>query len=866
MPITEFLHAINEAGIQLIERDGRLQLRGPAGAITPEIKAGAVAHKPAILALLDRDHRLGEAHQDVHLAPEEVEESEESEETEEAEESEESNAQEARPGASSLIGNARVTISGKDYSYQRRWQGDLLLPSDDYVAFDTETEVIDDLRREIPRLALASASAGDQASCLIHPDDVGSFILAHRHLHFVCHHAAFDFWVIEDHLRRHHEEEARRAWWQIAEMNRLHDSMLLEMLVRLAKDDSDPKPRNLAIVAKQYARMEIAKDDPYRMRYGEIIDSDWSTIEEGFFQYAVKDAIVTRPAYLALRQQALVLAAEYDRYDRDLRADARERFGLLTEAVQVKKAIALARIERNGMCLDRQRLQDAEAELRQQLNEAAAQVQELCPALYKRNKAGALICTKAGTPSKSTKVLADQLQKVADEVKQQAGIELNIPRTSKTDKPTTSTKFWQEYAEHHPFLRHWIAAEESAKMLQFFGKLQDDRVHPSYVTLIRSGRTACAKPNVQQIPRDGALRQAFIASPGHFLLTVDYSFIELRTLAAVASQRYGWSDLGDVIKAGVDPHAHTAAMMLGVPPDEFLSWKHDPSHAAKYAAARQMAKPINFGVPGGLGVASLISYAHRTYGVTLTFEQAKERRELLTKHVYKELDLYLAEDGTAIVARSLKAPLPMVRQALGDLHLSCIRKVLTGNPKRVDGVPYQEDLVARIWAALASVNCNPELQEALENRQPSAELAAHVCQAGVVTLTGRIRGRVRYSQARNSPFQGLAADGAALALFALVKEGFRIVGFVHDEVLIELPDEGGFVREATVRRVEEIMCREMEKVLVGGIPVACEAALATRWNKKAKLVVRDGKVFPWDDEGQDPQTPVKTSIEGGLAA
>jgi hypothetical protein len=147
---------------------------------------------------------------------------------------------------------------------------------------------------------------------------------------------------------------------------------------------------------------------------------------------------------------------------------------------------------------------------------------------------------------------------------------------------------------------------------------------------------------------------------------------------------------------------------------------------------------------------------------------------------------------------------------------------------------------------LAGLNRNPELKEALEKRQPSSELAAKVCHAGVATLTGRIRGRVRYSQARNTPFQGLAADGAGLALFELVKEGFRVVGFVHDEILIELPDEGGYVAEAKVRRVEEIMSRQMERVLVGSIPVGVESKLSRRWTKKAGLAVKDGKAFGCD--------------------
>jgi site-specific DNA-adenine methylase len=110
---------------------------------------------------------------------------------------------------------------------------------------------------------------------------------------------------------------------------------------------------------------------------------------------------------------------------------------------------------------------------------------------------------------------------------------------------------------------------------------------------------------------------------------------------------------------------------------------------------------------------------------------------------------------------------------------------------------------------------------------------------------------VRYSQARNTPFQGLAADGAALALFALVKEGFRVVGFVHDEVLVELPDEGGFVSKATMDRVEQILVAEMEKVL-GGLPAGVESTLSTRWSKDAKRIVQGDRVIPWSPPEEPP--------------
>jgi hypothetical protein len=239
-----------------------------------------------------------------------------------------------------------------------------------------------------------------------------------------------------------------------------------------------------------------------------------------------------------------------------------------------------------------------------------------------------------------------------------------------------------------------------------------------------------------------------------------------------------------------------------------------------------------------------VNYARTTYKVDLTPEEARQRRDLLTKEIYRELDLYLTEAAQAILSCKLRAPLEEVQRELGDTHLTSVRKILAGNARKADGQPYQERFVSRVWAALAKVNRDPELEEALQQRQEGEALARKVCQAGVATLTRRIRGRVRYSQARNTPFQGLAADGAALALFALIEAGFRVVGFVHDEVLVELPDEGGYVPADRVPQIEEIMCREMERVLVGSIPVGVESKLSRRWSKKAGLVVTEGKVFP----------------------
>lgn len=56
---------------------------------------------------------------------------------------------------------------------------------------------------------------------------------------------------------------------------------------------------------------------------------------------------------------------------------------------------------------------------------------------------------------------------------------------------------------------------------------------------------------------------------------------------------------------------------------------------------RQQAKALNFGIPGGLGAASLVAYAAATYGVSLSIEQASSFRDRLIGEVYPELTEYL---------------------------------------------------------------------------------------------------------------------------------------------------------------------------------------------------------------------------------
>ena len=93
------------------------------------------------------------------------------------------------------------------------------------------------------------------------------------------------------------------------------------------------------------------KHDPYRLRYGEILGKDLHSVEPGFLTYAVKDAIVTHRIYSRLVEIAKRLV---EPFRTDMQPDAVARFGLLTETIQVRAAIALAAISRHGMHLDQQ--------------------------------------------------------------------------------------------------------------------------------------------------------------------------------------------------------------------------------------------------------------------------------------------------------------------------------------------------------------------------------------------------------------------------------------------------------------------------------------------------------------------------------
>ncbi len=170
-------------------------------------------------------------------------------------------------------------------------------------------------------------------------------------------------------------------------------------------------------------------------------------------------------------------------------------------------------------------------------------------------------------------------------------------KKTKTGSYSTSADVLEKLAaEGHEIVRKILDHRELAKLkstytdaLQQAIQKRTGRVHTSFsLTVASTGRLSSSDPNLQNIPirtEEGRkIRTAFIAEPGHKLLSADYSQIELRIVADVA----GIDALKQAFIDGDDIHARTASEVFGIPMAEMTP------------EIRRQAKAINFGIIYGI--------------------------------------------------------------------------------------------------------------------------------------------------------------------------------------------------------------------------------------------------------------------------
>ena len=278
-------------------------------------------------------------------------------------------------------------------------------------------------------------------------------------------------------------------------------------------------------------------------------------------EYAAEDADVTLRLWRLLKPR---LASE----------------GMTTvyETLERPLIVPLARMERRGVAIDREILSRLSGEFAQGMARLEAEIYALVGAPF-----------NLGSPKQLGDILFGQM---------------GLPGAKKTATGAWSTSanvLDDLAAEGHQLPARILDWRQLAKLkstytdaLPGFVNPATRRVHTSYaLAATTTGRLSSSEPNLQNIPvrnEEGRkIRRAFVASPGHALISADYSQIELRLLAHIA-------DIGPLKKAfadGLDIHAMTASEMFGVPVKDMPG------------EVRRRAKAINFGIIYGISAFGL---------------------------------------------------------------------------------------------------------------------------------------------------------------------------------------------------------------------------------------------------------------------
>jgi len=259
-----------------------------------------------------------------------------------------------------------------------------------------------------------------------------------------------------------------------------------------------------------------------------------------------------------------------------------QRLAEVYQTIDLPLAPVLAGMEREGVRVDREALDAMSKIMELEIRERETLIWELAGMEF-----------NIGSPQQLAEVLFDKM-----------GLTLGGRRRGKPR--STAADVLEELALLHELPRKVIEYRELTKLKSTYvdslPKLihaETGRLHTSFSqTTAATGRLSSSDPNLQNIPvrteMGRQIRAAFVASPGHTLLSADYSQIELRILAHFSHDPV----LVEAFSTGQDIHARTAEEVFQVGP-----MAQNPEH-------RRAAKAINFGIIYGqtpFGLAAQLS-------------------------------------------------------------------------------------------------------------------------------------------------------------------------------------------------------------------------------------------------------------------
>jgi DNA polymerase-1 len=331
---------------------------------------------------------------------------------------------------------------------------------------------------------------------------------------------------------------------------------------------------------------------------------------------------------------ALVRASEIPRRLAPLlRTRLVERGSLeLYERIELPLTAVLAAMEDAGVKIDEYRMGEITARLRDRVEELEQRAYELAGEEF-----------MLGSTQQVARILFEKL-------------ELTAGRKGKTGY-STDTRVLRSIRHEHPLVEVIEEWREYSKLLNtYLGPLpslideRDHRLHTHFnQTVAATGRLSTSSPNLQAIPIRTELgreiRSAFVAEPGHRLVSADYSQVELRILAHVS----GEPKLREAFARGEDIHAATAAEVLG------------KEQATLTKDERNVAKMVNFGIIYGISAFGLSENLEIPRDEAQAYIDAYLARFPLVQDFIQRTIEQATRDGYVTTLLGRRRPVPEIR-------------------------------------------------------------------------------------------------------------------------------------------------------------------------------------------------------------
>jgi DNA polymerase I-like protein with 3'-5' exonuclease and polymerase domains len=461
------------------------------------------------------------------------------------------------------------------------------------TGWDTETFLIAP-GMAAPKLVCVSYDDYKTSGVILRPDGVSLFRswLADPNVTLVAHNAAFDLGV----LCATDPTLVKPVFTAVKE-GRIRCTLVREKMIANAKGELkfryDAKLQkhvkmsfSLAALAQKYLGEVVAKgEDTWRLRYG-LLDgvpvADWP---QDAYEYARNDARLTRLVFTAQSNEEKATPGEVGQTLAAFCLNLMRIWGVRTDPVSTAKL---------------------KVTLEREYAEARAAAEE-CGLIRGKRRNLKAIRARVEEVYKSHAVEAPQTKKKNVSTSRDT-LTMKLYPTWEKDRGLQAIA---DLVKKEKVLKTYVPVLEAGTLVP---------ITPDWNFMVETYRTSCARPNLQNPPRGGAVRSCFVPRPGYVYVFCDYSTLEMRTLAQVCMDFFKFSEMAKSINEGRDLHLDMASQLLGLPYDEVekLYIKGDK----RADEARQFAKIVDFGAPGGMGAKSLIDYA-RGYDVEISFPTAE---------------------------------------------------------------------------------------------------------------------------------------------------------------------------------------------------------------------------------------------------